>query len=100
MLAASPAVGARALSPGEVWDGLYAPPDSDQPLTEIRLIVQTVRAPRTVLAIVAGAALGVAGALIQGCTRSRQVQAKQEPDRAASPKASRSDPSDRRSARR
>lgn len=68
--AASLAVGARALSPGEVWDGLFAPPDSDQRLSEIRLIVQTVRAPRTVLAIVAGAALGVAGALIQGCTRN------------------------------
>ncbi|QKW38223.1 iron ABC transporter permease [Actinomadura sp. NAK00032] len=65
------AVGARALSPGEVWDGLLASPgSSDQRLTEIRLIVQTVRVPRTVLAIVAGAALGVAGALIQGATRN------------------------------
>ncbi|SNR64038.1 FecCD family ABC transporter permease [Actinomadura mexicana] len=68
--AVSLAVGARALSPGEVWDGLFAAPDSDQRLTQIRLIVQTVRVPRTVLAIVAGAALGVAGALIQGCTRN------------------------------
>ncbi|MEU8302189.1 iron ABC transporter permease [Actinomadura sp. NPDC048955] len=68
--AASLAVGARALSPGEVWDGLFAAPDSDQRLSEIRLIVRTVRAPRTVLAVVAGAALGVAGALIQGCTRN------------------------------
>ncbi|MFB4307407.1 FecCD family ABC transporter permease [Actinomadura sp. GTD37] len=68
--AGSLAVGARALSPGEVWDGLFAAPDSDQRLTEIRLIVQTVRMPRTVLAIVAGAALGIGGALIQGCTRN------------------------------
>ncbi len=64
------AVGARALSPGEVWHGLFAAPDSDQRLTEIRLIVRTVRVPRTVLAIVAGIALGVGGALIQGYTRN------------------------------
>lgn len=64
------AVGARALSPAEVWHGMFAAPDSDQRLTEIRLIVRTVRVPRTVLAIVAGIALGVGGALIQGYTRN------------------------------
>ncbi|MBB5799218.1 FecCD family ABC transporter permease [Streptomyces caelestis] len=68
--AVSLAVGARALSPGEVWHGLFAAPESDQRLTEIRLIVETVRVPRTVLAIVAGVALGVGGALIQGYTRN------------------------------
>lgn len=68
--AVSLAVGARALSPAEVWHGLFADPEPDQRLTEIRLIVQTVRAPRTVLAIVAGLALGVGGALIQGYTRN------------------------------
>ncbi len=68
--ALSLAVGVRALSPAEVWHGLFAAPDSDQRLTEIRLIVQTVRVPRTVLAIVAGIALGVGGALIQGYTRN------------------------------
>ncbi|MGA5896022.1 FecCD family ABC transporter permease [Streptomyces venetus] len=68
--AVSLAVGARALSPAEVWHGLFAAPDSDQRHTEIRLIVQTVRVPRTVLAIVAGIALGVGGALIQGYTRN------------------------------
>ncbi|MFE6941730.1 FecCD family ABC transporter permease [Streptomyces chartreusis] len=68
--AVSLAVGARALSPADVWHGLFAVPDSDQRLTEIRLIVQTVRVPRTVLAIVAGIALGVGGALIQGYTRN------------------------------
>ncbi|MFE7338420.1 FecCD family ABC transporter permease [Streptomyces griseus] len=68
--AVSLAVGARALSPGEVWHGLFADPDPDQKLTEIRLIVQTVRVPRTVLAVVAGLALGVGGALIQGYTRN------------------------------
>ncbi|MFD5267869.1 FecCD family ABC transporter permease [Streptomyces sp. NPDC058335] len=64
------AVGARALSPAEVWHGLFTAPDADQRLTEIRLIVQTVRVPRTVLAVVAGIALGVGGALIQGYTRN------------------------------
>lgn len=68
--AVSLAVGARALSPTEVWHGLFADPGPDQKLTEIRLIVQTVRVPRTVLAIVAGLALGVGGALIQGYTRN------------------------------
>ncbi|MFF9804001.1 FecCD family ABC transporter permease [Streptomyces coeruleorubidus] len=68
--AVSLAVGARALSPGEVWHGLFAAPESDRRLTEIRLIVETVRVPRTVLAIVAGVALGVGGALIQGYTRN------------------------------
>ncbi|MFJ9060399.1 iron ABC transporter permease [Streptomyces sp. NBC_00111] len=68
--AVSLAVGARALSPGEVWHGLFAAPDADRRLTEIRLIVQTVRVPRTVLAVVAGLALGVGGALIQGFTRN------------------------------
>ncbi|AZP15944.1 iron ABC transporter permease [Streptomyces aquilus] len=68
--AVSLAVGARALSPAEVWHGLFAAPESDQRLTEIRLIVRTVRVPRTVLAVVAGIALGVGGALIQGHTRN------------------------------
>ncbi|MFI2780428.1 FecCD family ABC transporter permease [Streptomyces sp. ALB3] len=70
LAAASLAVGARALSPAEVWHGLSAAPDADQRLTEIRLIVRTVRVPRTVLAIVAGVALGTGGALIQGYTRN------------------------------
>ncbi|MFJ7175690.1 FecCD family ABC transporter permease [Streptomyces massasporeus] len=64
------AVGARALTPTEVWHGLFAAPESDRRLTGIRLIVQTVRVPRTVLGIVAGIALGVGGALIQGYTRN------------------------------
>ncbi|GAA4089805.1 iron ABC transporter permease [Streptomyces hundungensis] len=64
------AVGARALNPAEVWHGLFSGADADQKATDIRLIVQTVRIPRTVLAVVAGIALGVGGALIQGFTRN------------------------------
>lgn len=63
-------VGARALTPAEVWQGLFGDPGTDQRLTEITLIVQTLRVPRTILAIVAGIALGVAGGLIQGHTRN------------------------------
>lgn len=70
MAAVSLAVGARALTPAEVWHGLFAGPESDRRLNEIRLIVETVRVPRTTLAIVAGIALGVGGALIQGYTRN------------------------------
>src|SRR6266540_1411965 len=68
LVVASLAVGARALTPAEVWHGLFGTPGTDQRLTEITLIVQTLRVPRTVLAVVAGVALGVAGALIQGHT--------------------------------
>jgi iron complex transport system permease protein len=63
-------IGARSLSPAEVWQGLAGDPGTDQRLTEITLIVQTLRVPRTVLAVVAGLALGIAGALIQGHTRN------------------------------
>lgn len=69
-VAVSLAVGARGLSPAEVWHGLTAAPDADRHHTEIRLIVRTVRVPRTVLAVVAGLALGAGGALIQGFTRN------------------------------
>ncbi|RZS43128.1 iron complex transport system permease protein [Herbihabitans rhizosphaerae] len=68
--AVSLAVGARGLSLAEVWHGLFADTGNDPAANEITLIVQTVRVPRTVLAIVAGIALGVAGALIQGHTRN------------------------------
>ncbi|MFD4669051.1 FecCD family ABC transporter permease [Lentzea sp. NPDC058450] len=63
-------VGTRSLTPAEVWQGLFGDPGGDQQLTEITLIVHTLRVPRTVLAILAGLALGVAGALIQGHTRN------------------------------
>ncbi|MCG8926404.1 iron ABC transporter permease [Lentzea sp. CC55] len=63
-------IGARSLTPAEVWQGLFGDPGTDQQLTEITLIVHTLRIPRTVLAIVAGLALGMAGALIQGHTRN------------------------------
>ncbi|GAB2938604.1 iron chelate uptake ABC transporter family permease subunit [Rhodococcus aerolatus] len=58
-------VGARPTGPGEVWRALTAPTGS-----EVDVVVRSLRVPRTVLALLVGAALGVAGALIQGHTRN------------------------------
>ncbi|MFT4232547.1 MAG: iron chelate uptake ABC transporter family permease subunit, partial [Leucobacter sp.] len=53
------------LSLSAVWEGLWHPDDTDA-----SIIVWTLRLPRTVVAIVTGAAFGVAGALIQALTRN------------------------------
>jgi iron complex transport system permease protein len=49
------------LSPAEVWQGFW---DTDD------FIIQVLRLPRTALAVAAGLALGLAGALMQGLTRN------------------------------
>lgn len=59
------AVGARTLAPAEVWSALVAPTGS-----EADIVVRELRLPRTLIALVAGAALGLAGALAQGHTRN------------------------------
>ena len=59
------AVGSRTLPVGTVVDALVYPDGSDA-----ATIVRGLRLPRTVLAIAVGAALGVAGALMQGHTRN------------------------------
>ena len=59
------AVGARSLAPAEVWGALVSPTG-----TEADVVVRSLRLPRTVLALVVGAALGLAGALAQGHTRN------------------------------
>jgi iron complex transport system permease protein len=53
------------LNPAEVWDGLFA---SQSQLSS--LIVTELRLPRAVLAIAAGATLGLSGAVLQGLTRN------------------------------
>ncbi|KAA9393670.1 iron ABC transporter permease [Kocuria coralli] len=58
-------VGASMKTPAETWQGLVHPDGS-----EASLIVWTLRVPRTVLAVVAGTAFAVAGALIQAITRN------------------------------
>ncbi|WP_374112012.1 FecCD family ABC transporter permease [Pseudonocardia sp. TRM90224] len=62
---ASIAVGAKPIPIGNVWDALFFPTG-----TEDDIVVRSLRIPRTWLGVMAGAALGLAGALIQGHTRN------------------------------
>ena len=59
------AFGANSLTFGQVWHGLWSPSGA-----EGDIVVRRLRLPRTALALVAGLALGVAGALMQGHTRN------------------------------
>ncbi|MDK3255370.1 FecCD family ABC transporter permease [Blastococcus capsensis] len=60
------AVGTRSIGIGEVWGALLdSSPDTDE-----AVIVRELRVPRTVLGFMVGAALAVAGALMQGHTRN------------------------------
>jgi iron complex transport system permease protein len=68
VLLASVAVGARPLSFAEIGHALMPPYDVSP--TDADLIVRDLRLPRTLLALVTGMALGLAGALIQGHTRN------------------------------
>ncbi|NJP47511.1 FecCD family ABC transporter permease [Actinacidiphila epipremni] len=63
--AASIAIGAKDIPPHEVWHGLfhYAGSDDD-------VVVRKLRLPRTLLGLLVGAALGVAGAAMQALTRN------------------------------
>lgn len=72
---ASILVGSNLVSPSLIWEGLWHPytvdgVPADAALNNAAIIAQTVRVPRTILAVVVGAALGVAGALMQGHTRN------------------------------
>ncbi|WNI19546.1 FecCD family ABC transporter permease [Actinacidiphila sp. ITFR-21] len=62
---ASLALGAKEIPLGQVWHGLfhYAGTDDD-------VVVRGLRLPRTLLGLLAGAALGVAGAAMQALTRN------------------------------
>ncbi|PWJ56236.1 iron complex transport system permease protein [Quadrisphaera granulorum] len=63
---ASLAVGARVIPLHDVWAAL----DTPDVTNSNHVIVQTLRLPRTVLAVVVGVALGLSGALMQGVTRN------------------------------
>ncbi|HEX2074388.1 MAG TPA: iron ABC transporter permease [Geodermatophilus sp.] len=64
--ALSVAVGARAIGVGDVWQAL-----TDSSLrSDEAVIVRDLRLPRTVLGVLVGLALGVAGTLMQGHTRN------------------------------
>lgn len=58
-------IGSRLIPVGTVLDVLFSPDGTDA-----STIVHGLRVPRTLLAIAAGAALGIAGALMQGHTRN------------------------------
>jgi iron complex transport system permease protein len=58
------AVGNKDLSVAEVWAALTHPGD-----THAHVVVES-RIPRTVLGVVAGASLAVAGVVIQGISRN------------------------------
>lgn len=58
------AVGARAIPPGQVWQALI---DDGAPAATV---VREIRLPRTVLGLLIGTALGLAGALMQSVTRN------------------------------
>ncbi|MGJ6962163.1 FecCD family ABC transporter permease [Streptosporangium sp. G11] len=59
------AVGAKPVPPADVWHALAGPTG-----TENDIVVRSLRIPRTVIGVMAGIALGVAGALMQGHTRN------------------------------
>lgn len=59
-------VGARPIAPGTVWEALFAADSADPD----HIVVLTQRIPRTVIGMLAGAALAVAGAVMQGLTRN------------------------------
>ncbi|PJE29259.1 putative siderophore transport system permease protein YfiZ precursor [Pseudooceanicola marinus] len=60
------AIGSRPIPPVEVWRALVA----FDPGSDLHVIVQALRLPRDLLAVSAGAALGLAGALMQSLTRN------------------------------
>ncbi|RYV50524.1 FecCD family ABC transporter permease [Pengzhenrongella frigida] len=60
------AIGSRSVPIGSVWDALVTFDASH----DDHLIVHTLRIPRTLLGLLVGSALGVAGALMQAVTRN------------------------------
>lgn len=59
-------LGSRGVGLSTVWDAIahYDPTSTDQ------TVIRELRLPRTVLGLLAGAALGLAGAILQGVTRN------------------------------
>lgn len=65
LLVLSLMIGSRAIAPSVVWEALFHPSaDIDQ------FSIRDYRVPRTIVGLVVGAALGLAGALIQALTRN------------------------------
>lgn len=66
MVIASLMIGARTIAPSVVLDALFGPQDGLADHT----VVLTQRVPRTVIGVLAGAALALAGTLMKGLTRN------------------------------
>lgn len=66
LMLAGLAIGSRTIPPSEVLRAILDP----DPTNDLHLIVRELRFPRGVLAIAAGAALGLAGGLMQAVTRN------------------------------
>lgn len=58
--------GSHSIDPGTVWQALTAP----DPRNNDHLLVNELRVPRTLLGLMVGSALGLAGALAQSLTRN------------------------------
>ncbi len=63
---ASIAIGSRAIPVAELWRAVIA----YDPGNDLHLILRELRVPRTILALSAGAALGLAGGVMQAVTRN------------------------------
>lgn len=59
------AIGSRNIDLAVVWQAVISPQDLDE-----HFVIWDLRIPRTVVAVTVGAALGIAGALIQALTRN------------------------------
>ena len=64
---ASLALGSRHIAPVDVWTALWHRAGTDSADT---IVVRSLRVPRTVVGLVVGAAMGMAGVLMQGLTRN------------------------------
>ncbi|MDN5916830.1 MAG: iron chelate uptake ABC transporter family permease subunit [Pseudonocardia sp.] len=62
---ASIAIGTKVIPFGDVWGALVAPAGGENDI-----VIRALRIPRTALGVLVGAALGLAGALVQGFTRN------------------------------
>jgi iron complex transport system permease protein len=66
MVALSLALGARDVALGDVWNALFSPDSGNND----HLVVRDLRIPRTVIGIVVGLSLAIAGTIMQGITRN------------------------------
>ncbi|WP_370325229.1 FecCD family ABC transporter permease [Euzebya sp.] len=66
VVVASLAYGARPMAVSEAWESFLA----FDPASQDHQIVRTLRVPRTLIGLAVGAALGLAGAVMQGITRN------------------------------